>query len=104
LIILTTYKVGHTQFYIPLLVIFSILLNYNTLYFKHVKTALPLIIILSITSFAYPLTGGFDVMKQENIFWSIRENIGYLYFFTNIFTVYKISQLNTDERQYKIKI
>lgn len=104
LIILTTYKVGHTQFYIPLLVIFSILLNYNTLYLKHVKIALPLIILLSITSFVYPLTGGFDVMKQENIFWSIRENMGYLYFFTNIFTIYKISQLNTDERQYKIKI
>ena len=103
LIILTTYKVGHTQFYIPLLVIFSILLNYNTLYLKHVKAALPLILLLSATSLTYPLTGGFDVMKKENFFWSIRENLGYFYFLINVLTIYRISKLNTDKRQYEIE-
>ena len=103
LVVLTTYKVGHIQFYIPLCVIFSVLLNYNNLYLKHVKTALPLIFLLSATSVAYPLTGGFDIMKQENIFWSIREHLGYLYFFVNIFTIYKISKINTDKKQYEIE-
>tara|TARA_B100001063_G_scaffold222972_1_gene229815 strand:- start:1173 stop:2288 length:1116 start_codon:yes stop_codon:yes gene_type:complete len=103
LVVLTTYKVGHTQFYIPLCVIFSILLNYNSLYIKHVKTVLPLVFLLSVTSVAYPLTGGFDIMKQENIFWSIRENIGYLYFITNILIIYKISKINTDKKQHEIE-
>lgn len=103
LVVLTTYKVGHTQFFIPLCVIFSMLLNYNNLYLKHVKTILPLIFVLSATSLAYPLTGGFDVIKQENIFWSIRENMGYLYFLINTFTIYKISKINTDKRQHEIK-
>ena len=103
LVILTTYKVGHTQFYIPLCVIFSVLLNYNNLYLKHVRATLPLIFLLSATSVAYPLTGGFDVMNQENIFWSIRENMGYFYFLINIFTIYKISKINTDKRQHEIK-
>ena len=103
LVILTTYKVGHTQFYIPLFVIFSILLNFNNLYIKHVKTVLPLVILLSATSVAYPLTGGFDVMQKENIFWLIRKNMGYLYFLINIFTIYKISKIKTDKRQHEIQ-
>ncbi len=103
LVVLTTYKVGHTQFYVPLCVMFSILLNYNNLYLKHVKTALPLIFLLSATSVAYPLTGGFDVMKKENIFWLIRENMGYLYFLVNILTIYKISKINTDKSQHEIE-
>lgn len=103
MVVLTTYKVGHTQFYVPLCVIFSILLNYDNLYLKHVKAALPLILLLSATSLTYPLTGGFDVMKKENFFWSIRENLGYFYFLINILTIYRISKLNTDKRQYEIE-
>jgi len=49
------------------------------------------------------LTGGFDVMNRENIFWSIRENMGYLYFLINVFTIYKISKINTDKRQHEIE-
>ena len=100
LVVLTTYKVGHTQFYIPLLVIFSVLLNFNNLYLVHIKSALPLIILLSATSLTYPLTGGFDVLKQQNIFWSIRENIGYLYFLINVITIYKIAKIKEKVKKY----
>ena len=103
LVVLTTYKVGHTQFYIPLCCIFSILLNYKNLYLKHVKSVLPLTILLSVTSLLYPLTGGFDVMNQKNIFWSLRENMGYLYFITNILTFYKISKIENKNSNYEIK-
>jgi hypothetical protein len=103
LVVLTTYKVGHTQFYIPLCCIFSILLNYKNLYLKHVKSVLPLTILLSVTSLLYPLTGGFDVMNQKNIFWSLRENMGYLYFITNVLTFYKISKIENKNSNYEIK-
>jgi hypothetical protein len=94
LVILTTYKVGHIQYYIPLCGICGILLTYKNLYLSYIKSILPLIILLSLTSLTYSLTGGFDLINKKNFFWSIRENIGYVYFFINIITIYKISKIN----------
>ena len=95
LVILTTYKVGHIQYYIPLLGICVILLTYENLYLSYIKTIMPLIILLSLTSLTYSLTGGFDFINKKNFFWSIRENMGYIYFFVNIFTIYKFLKINT---------
>jgi len=93
LVMLITYKVGHPQFYIPLFVLFGILLT-ESKYYKIFKSVLPVIYLLSITMLTYSLTAGFDVMGQsEYNFEIIREKIGYVFFLVNIFVFYKIIKI-----------
>ena len=91
IIILITYKVGHTQFYIPLMVIASYLLTLNEKYLIIFKILIPLIFLVSLTSFGYSLTAGYDLMRESNFPWIIiRENIGYLFFVTNLYIIIRM--------------
>lgn len=85
-IIVLTYKVGHPQFYIPLLVIAAYLLTLNDKYLIIFKILIPLIILLSLTSLGYSLAGGYYEMP-----WRIyRENMGYVFFITNLYIFFRM--------------
>ena len=85
IVILTIYKVGHTQYYIPLMVLSSLLLTFEKKYLEIFKILFPLILLLSLTSLGYSLTGGYDLAKKSGFPWLlIRENIGYIYFVINV--------------------
>jgi len=91
IIILITYKVGHIQFYIPLMVLLSYLLTLNEKYLIIFKILLPLIFLVSLTSLGYSLTAGYDFMRTADFPWiKIRENIGYIYFATNLYVVIRM--------------
>ena len=91
IVILTTYKVGHLHFYIPLMVISSYLLSLDEKYLILFKILLPLICLLSLTSLGFALTAGYDYMQEADFPWSkIRENIGYIFFVTNLYIIFKM--------------
>jgi len=92
--ILTIYKVGHTQYYIPLMVLSSLLLTFEKRYLEIFKILFPLILLLSITTLGYSLTGGYDLAKKSSFPWIlIRENIGYIYFLINVSVLIRMSLL-----------
>ena len=92
--ILTIYKVGHTQYYIPLMVLSSLLLTFEKRYLQIFKILFPLILLLSITTLGYSLTGGYDLAKKNSFPWIlIRENIGYIYFLINVSVLIRMSLL-----------
>ena len=95
IVILTIYKVGHTQYYIPLMVFSSLLLTYEQKHLEIFKILLPLILLLSLTTLGYSLTGGFDLAKKSSFPWIlIRQNIGYIYFIVNISIMIRMLQLS----------
>ena len=66
IVILTIYKVGHTQYYIPLMVLSSLLLMFEKKYLEIFKILFPLILLLSLTTLGYSLTGGYDLAKTSS--------------------------------------
>ena len=91
MVILITYKVGSPHFYIPLMVILSFLLTLDEKYLIIFKILLPLIFLLSLTVLGYSLTAGYDIMKISDFPWfKIRENIGYVFFVTNLYVLIKM--------------
>jgi len=85
IVILIIYKVGHTQYYIPLMVMSSLLLTLEKKYLEIFKILLPLILLLSLTSLGYSLTNGYDLLEKSKFPWIlIRKNIGYVYFIINM--------------------
>jgi len=101
IILLTTYKVGHPQFYITLLVISSYLLTLNDKYLIIFKILMPLIILLSLISLGYSLTSGYDLMRNSNtnLWINVRENIGYIFFITNLYVLFRMLLISKNFRK-----
>ena len=91
LIILITYKVGHLQFYIGLVVISGFLLSLDKKYFEVYKILFPLIFLLSLCQLGYSLTGGYDLSNNSSFPWRmVRDKIGYIFFLINTVTFLKL--------------
>ena len=101
IILLITYKVGHPQFYIPLLVISSYLLTLKDKYLIIFKILIPLIILLSLTSLGYSLTSGYDLMRNSdtNLWIKVRENIGYMFFIINLYVLFRMVLISKNFRK-----
>ena len=95
LIILITYKVGHLQFYLGLVVISGFLLSLDKKYLEVYKILFPLILLLSLCQLGYSLTGGYDLSNNSTFPWSVvRDKVGYIFFLVNTVTFFRILSIS----------